>query len=268
MPVFTFVTDESLYAEMVDSFERAGFTSDRACFEQLRNDPVSGVPEPYSTLSHLVARRKEPFFILCHQDVRADRGDSFDTLVWALKELDRLEPRWAAAGNAGGTSSLRLIRHVSDPHGTDTAEKSPIEVETLDENFLVVRTGTGARCSPGLSGFHFYGTDFCLNAKAVGRTSHVIDFRLSHLSGGTKSLAYEQSREALVRHWSRGDWARYVRSTTEVLFFSRSGLLRRTAGSEVVRRVFKNRRSLGWLAGLLFRARPRSSRQADGRNPA
>ena len=107
-----------------------------------------------------------------------------------IRDLEGRDDRWAVAGNAGGSRALRVIRSVTDPHGGGTGDPLPAGVHSLDENFLVIRTGTGVRCSPQLSGFHLYGTDLCLNALEQGRQPYVIDFRLRHLEPRDQGRGY------------------------------------------------------------------------------
>jgi hypothetical protein len=247
--VFTFVTDPDVYREMRRSFEHAGFTPERASFVELRSEGGGGEPEPYSTITELVATVREPFFILCHQDVRLDRGHGIDELLEAIRDLGARDGRWAIAGNAGGSRALRLIRSVSDPHGGGSGDALPARVHSLDENFLVIRSGTAVGCSPGLAGFHLYGTDFCLNALASGGRPYVVDFHLRHLSAGTRDDGYYAARNHFVSHWSTRYSARYVRTSVEVLFMSRWSVLRRVLGGERIRRALKNRATLGATFG-------------------
>jgi hypothetical protein len=257
LPVFTFVTDGASYAEMLQSFEAAGFTAERAIFTQFRGGDKPGRPEPYSTITELVATAEAPFYVLCHQDVRADQGHGFEELIKAIEELDALDPAWAIAGNAGGSEKLRMVRRISDPHGGSTGQPLPTRVQTLDENFLVIRTATGVRCSAPLSGFHHYATDFCLNALCRGRSAYVIDFCVRHLSGGRKTAEYFACRDRFLDHWHPVFFARYIRTPMEVLFFSKWKLLVACLGSTPVRRVIKNSPLLGAVVGALFARRLR-----------
>jgi hypothetical protein len=252
--VFTFVTDPDGYAEMRRSFAAAGFGADRAHFVELRGDGVADGPEPYSKITELITAVSQPFFILCHQDVRLDQGHGIDELLGAIEALEGRDDRWAVAGNAGGTRSLRVIRNIRDPHGGGSDDDFPARVHSLDENFLVVRTGTGVGCSPGLSGFHLYATDLCLNALDHGLRSYVIDFRLRHLSPGTKDAAYDAARDRFVAHWNKRFFARYVRTTVELLFLSRWAPLRAALGSTPVRSLV-NHRGLRAAAGAVLAPR-------------
>ena len=48
------------------------------------------------------------------------------------------------------------------------------EVRTLDEVVLLVRKSSGIRFDPKLDGFHFYGTDICLEASQRGLKCYAI----------------------------------------------------------------------------------------------
>lgn len=259
--VFTFVTDSAAYEEMRRSFEQAGFTGDRASFIELRGGELPGQAEPYSKITELIAEISDPFFILCHQDLRLDQGHGFEELVAAIGDLDRRNERWAVAGNAGGTRSLRVIRHLEDRHGGSSDHVLPSPVHSLDENFLVIRSGTGISCSAGLAGFHLYGTDLCLNALESGWQPYVIDFRLHHLGVGRKDAAYHAALDGFVDAWSSKTVARYVRTTVELLFCGRSRSLRGMLGSEWVLRTLKNHRWLSTPVGALLAPRQRAPKR-------
>jgi hypothetical protein len=252
IPIYTFVTDSESYSEMRRSFGAAGFTEDRASFVELRSTGRPDEPEPFTTISQLIVERPEPYVILCHQDVRLDQGDGLREFLDAIGELETLDPRWALAGDAGGSAQLTLVRSVTDPHGAPSNHRLPAKVDSLDENFLVIRCGTGVSCSAELSGFHFYGADVCLNAHLLGRTAYVVDFHVRHLSAGARPPTYIEARERFVDRWSREFEARYFRSSTDVHFFSKSPFLRRTLGTLRLRRVLKNHRVVARVTMLVM----------------
>ena len=250
VPIFTFVNNDASYAEMTRSFHTAGVTPGRASFIRLDTGDAVGESDPYTAISELIEQREEPFFILCHQDIRVDQGHTWSDFISAMEALASIDPRWAVAGNGGGSSALHLVRRITDPYGGGTNDVLPAQVQTLDENFLVIRTSTGLSCSSELRGFHMYGSDICLNARAAGFRCYVIDFHVRHLSPGTKNDEYYRCRDRFVSTWSRRFTARYVRSPTEVLFLSRRNILRVVLGSTRVRRILKNHASVGRLVGF------------------
>ena len=199
--ILTISNDLDQYAAMRASFLAAGFDDARCRFSLLDNSRANA-HEPYEAINAALADAAEPYLIFCHQDVRADLGHGFDQLTGVLGELTRADPRWAVAGNAGGTTN-RLFYHLVDPNGDHRAGPLPQRVFSLDENFMVVRGDAGVRCSTSLASFHFYGVDLCLNAMLAGRSAYVVDFRLTHLSRGDSDGADFQRRLGEVQaRWS------------------------------------------------------------------
>jgi hypothetical protein len=97
----------------------------------------------------------------------------------------------------------------------------------------------------------------CLNALDGGCQPYVIDFRVRHLSRGTRDEEYATARDRFVAHWSPRFAACYVRTTIDVLFLSRLGFLRSSLGSEAVRRFVKARGAARVPAGALLAPRRR-----------
>jgi hypothetical protein len=225
--VFAFVTDRGQFDELQRSFRAAGF--DR--FVELRDTET----DPFAFISELGRRDGRAYAILTHQDVRIEHGLTAGRL---LAELERLPGDWVVAGDAGGAPDLELVRRLHDPYGGSTAHPLPMRVVTLDENFLVFNNRYRPRCSPELSGFHFYGTDVCLHAARDGGTAWVIDFPVTHLSGGSKDASYEDAKRRFLEVWQRRLPFAYLRAPTEILFVSRVPFLRRLFGSpQMLRRV-------------------------------
>jgi hypothetical protein len=97
-----------------------------------------------------------------------------------------------------------LALRITDPHGTgQRIGPFPARVVSLDENFLVVRAASRIRPSTTLSGFHLYGTDLCLQARAAGRSAWVIDFHLRHLSAGRVDSNFLRQQAAFEENWGR-----------------------------------------------------------------
>lgn len=229
--IYTFVTDEEQYDELKASLAHAGFEPPVARLQPLRDRRVPGGSDPYELISRIGSQANRPYAILTHQDVRVDRGVGASELVAVLERLDALDPRWIVAGNAGGAPDLHLIRRLRDPYGGGTHDRLPARVVSLDENFLVFNLRHRPRCSPGLEGFHFYGTDVCLNALHDGGTAYVIDFPVTHLSCGRRGPSYDDAKARFLATWQPRMHFAFVRAPTEIVFISRWALLRRLFGS-------------------------------------
>jgi hypothetical protein len=240
----TFVNDEHRYAAMRASFAEAGFDSD--AFVQLsdRDD------DPFRALTRLGQRSDVRYPILCHQDLLADLGAGAAELESALRYLDRVAPHWAVAGSAGIMRSGRLIRRALDVRGGFTWERLPLPVVTIDEVFVVLNPRNAPSCSPGAAGFHLYGTDVCLRTLAAGGGAYVIDFPLTHVDPGPRHRdqaywdAYQRARASFCESWNPRSAFRYVITTSDAIFLSRSRLLRRVFGAPWILTSVTRRRAV------------------------
>lgn len=241
-----------MYQRMQSSFIAAGFSTD-VCRYSLLDNAIENRFEPYRALSDAMEFSPEPYLIFCHQDVLLDRDHGITQLQHCIAELDSTNPRWSVAGNAGGTDTLRSAIKITDPHGIWSVGKFPKAVQSLDENFLLLKTKSNIRCSPELRGFHFYGTDICLNARRRRRACYVIDFHLTHLSRGAGGQGYEECRIALCNHWNNRFIFRYVKTTCTLLFLSRFALLRSRFGNSSRLRAMQT--SPRWHTALVIARR-------------
>lgn len=233
--IVSFVSDDRLYADLLASFGAMGFREPIARFVRLRDRTAPEGTDPFDFIRGVGLRLNRPYVVLVHQDVRLDRGAGVDELVEALADLDDRDARWVVAGTAGGTESLGVIRRVRDPHGEDTDDELPARVVTLDEHFLVFNRTQTPSVSPGLFGFHFYGSDVALNARLAGGGAYVLDFPLTHLSRGRQGEEYAAARDRFVAVWQARFRFALVRAPTEILVLARQPILRRLLGSSRVR---------------------------------
>ncbi|MFN0218015.1 MAG: hypothetical protein ACKVP4_04265 [Hyphomicrobium sp.] len=215
----TLVTDAAQYDAMHASFIEGGF-SDADC-EYLFIDNTRDVQtDAYRGLNAILNAARAPVAILCHQDVRL-LADERQTLDERLDDLTSRDPSWAAAGNAGGVAPGRLAVRISDPHGgNQSAGALPARVQSLDENFLIVRRDARIGFSRDLSGFHFYGADICLHAAQMGCTSYVIDFHIEHLSPGKRSVDFDVAELEFRAKWSRALQPRWIQTTCSLVYLS------------------------------------------------
>ncbi len=229
------------YAEMKTSLIQAGFTEDK-CRYQVFDNSSENQHDPYRTISRVLAEATEPYVIFCHQDILLNKGQGFDQLMSQLDHLSCLDPRWAVAGNAGSGEDLALVSRITDPNGDHLYGTLPQPVCSLDENFLVLRTAARLHCSNVLSGFHLYATDLCLQALQRGLSAYVIDFHLTHLSGGiTESMDFKKSLALFQKHWDPTFLLCIMNTpcTTSTSFpLSRS---------RVIRRLLMSHRIRGWV---------------------
>ncbi len=198
----TLVTKLDQYSAMVESFVQGGFTSE--CCDYLYVNNISGNRfDAYSGLNQIIAKAKTPYIILCHQDLTLIE-DGYDELLARLAELDRTDPLWAVAGNAGGTGKGQYAVHITNRSGSITQTGTlPARAESLDENFLVLKRASGVGFSQDLAGFHFYGTDLVVQAELRGGSAYAIDFHLHHHGEGKMDREFFEAELALVEKYAR-----------------------------------------------------------------
>lgn len=236
--VATLVTRKGEYAEMLASFAAAGFDTPDCEFIEIDNTGVRQLCA-FEGLNAALNTARGRHIILCHQDVRLTHDTRAD-LNRALSELDRRDPAWALAGNAGGTAPGKLAIRISDPHGKDQrVGYFPARGQSLDENFIVVRANARIGFSHDLSGFHLYGADICQMAEVAGHTAYVIDFHLTHLSPGRRDHAFALAEAAFERKWHRALAPRWVQTTCTLLRLdgARSGRLMARLAAPAMRKL-------------------------------
>jgi hypothetical protein len=255
--ICTLVTRPDEYAEMLASFVKKGFNQSDCEFLYLDNSSVNRF-DAYSGCNLFLSVARGDIIILCHQDVRLEFDDRL-MLEAALADLDRLDKDWALCGNAGGVSPGRLALRITDPHGEDQkTEGLPIRVQSLDENFIIVKREANLALSHDLSGFHLYGADLCLIASILGRTAYAIDFHLRHRSGGAHDDAFNRTRSAFVEKYLQKFRPQWVTTTCTVIFLSSvpwvSRLMNRSYVTRLARRVGRVKEALrGHMSGWTSR---------------
>ncbi len=230
--ICTIANDLQQYEEMKSSFISVGFDPEKCRYSLFDNSEANKF-DPYQTFNTIKSTTVEPYIIFCHQDVRMDRGDGIEHLLKLIDELNASDDRWAIAGNAGINNRYQAVVRITDPNNTiNWGGEFPQSVHSLDENFLVIKTATAISSSTDLSGFHFYATDLCLNAISKQHTCYVINFHLTHLSGGNLGSAFLQAQERFNEKWCNKFLFCYVRTITCVtMCFSKSKILR-TIGAQ------------------------------------
>lgn len=206
------VTDPAQFAQMVTSFTAGGFGLD--CCEYLICDNTGGNrADAYVAANEFLQVARAPRILLCHQDIVL-LDDGRTRLDEALDELDRIDPAWAVAGNAGMCENGWPVTCLSEPNLPRNVYGGPLphRIVSLDENFLVVRRIANLALSRDLGGFHHYGSDLCLIADVLGWNSYVIDFLLRHNSPGNPDHRFHASAAAFEAKYARAFRPRWLHS--------------------------------------------------------
>jgi hypothetical protein len=215
--ICTLVTDIAEYDRCRATFAKNGFNPDNSEFLWIDNTQRNEF-DGYSGITEFVRRSSAKYVVICHQDI-ALLEDGFDALVARLSELDKLDGQWAVAGNAGLRGLTEWGMRITDPWIENARiGEFPMQVDSLDENFLVINAASLLTPSSDLSGFHFYGLDLCLQARSRGCTTYVIDFHLRHNSGGTRSKSFYEVRSAMECKYAKLVSGRAVRTPCGLVF--------------------------------------------------
>jgi hypothetical protein len=229
-PVFSVVTllrNELSYRRMLRSFRDYGFTAENTEFIAIDNR-VTNLTDGFQGARLALSQAAGRYLIFCHDDVELLQ-DSFDDLCQRLVALEELDPGWMVAGMAGGVYRQQVAQagrsqvasRLSDRWGAGrrVGRPFPRRVESLDEMFLLMPRLRAPQASVDLSGFHFFGTDLCLQAELAGGSAYVIDFHLFHHGTAHKGPDYWDQKariEAKYRPYFPG---RTVITSTQPLQF-------------------------------------------------
>jgi hypothetical protein len=217
--VCSLVARQASYDRLLASFRAHGFTT--ANSEFIAADNRNGnVFDGYTWMRRLYPECRGKYVIFCHDDVELI-GDGFDALLARLEGLTAVDPDWLLAGNAGGlyaTPDPRprkdLAFSIFDHKGSRRKGCLPARVETLDENFVVMRRSRYVGSSVNLDGFHMYGPDLCLMAEITGGSSYVIDFHLRHHGLAATGETFRQCKQRLSSKYGRYFPGRTIVATT------------------------------------------------------
>jgi hypothetical protein len=237
--VCTLVTRMDEYERMLETFRSAGFTD--GC-EFLYADNTGGnAYDAYKAFNLFLREARGRYVIVCHQDVELVHDDRA-ALEQRIAELEALDPKWALLGNAGGinlTFKAVWITHGKDATFWREGERFPQRVQTLDENFILVKSEANLAVSADLSGFHFYGADACIIAEMLGFSAYVVAFHLYHRSLGTPDESFELARKELRRKYRRALRARYLQTTIARFYLSGPTLGDVLLGSSLAQKVVR-----------------------------
>lgn len=222
--ICTLVTNLDEYHQMIASFHDAGFNEANSEFLYV-NNTVTNKYDGYQGIKKFLKHASGTYIIVCHQDILI-LHDDMQILIEKIDEITHIDPHWAILGNAGYKGLTHKAIRISDPYGENTSIGSfPALVNTLDENFLVIRNDAHISISNDLYGFHFYGADLCLIANSLGYNNYVIDFHIFHKSGGTCNESFFSAKKQLISKYQRTLGGKFIRTTCAPLYLSSSKLL-------------------------------------------
>jgi hypothetical protein len=217
--VCSLVRDQDQYDRLLESFATFGFTAENSEF--LAADNRNGNQfDGFDWHKHMWPKCRGRYVIFCHQDVELI-GAGYDDLVARLEELEAADPLWLVAGNAGcawrplNHTRTAVVLHISDVFGDNRGGSGlPARVETLDENFLVMRRLKPVLNSYDMTGFHYYGPDLCFQAEFLGGRAYAIDFHLRHHGKARRDDAFDRLRQMFIQKYRRWFPGRIVHCTT------------------------------------------------------
>ncbi len=210
--ICTLVTRFGEYNEMMQSYFDKGFTNDCCEFLYIDNSKKCTF-DAYQGLNHFLEKAHGKYVILCHQDILLHDNDKVE-LLELIAEVDQKDPNWAILANAGGVNLKHISTHITQKSGKMIVEPFlPMKVNTVDENFILVKKSANLALSKNLSGFHMYGTDLCLIADVLGFNSYVIGFNLIHKSNGNVDSSFYKSKQNLIGKYRKAFRNRFIATT-------------------------------------------------------
>lgn len=147
--------------------------------------------------------------VFAHQDVYLPAGWA-DGFGQAIERLEKVDPNWAVAGSYGTSYKDRdagLVYCVANRRMMGRVTGEPQSVDSLDELLLVIKRSSGLRFDEGLRGFHFYGTDICLQAKDRGLSCYAFEELCIHNAEKTEVLPWAFWKGYF---YIRKKWRRYL----------------------------------------------------------
>ncbi|MFN3273901.1 MAG: hypothetical protein ACK41U_04465 [Paracoccus sp. (in: a-proteobacteria)] len=223
--LFTFVTlvaKQDRYDRLLASAEASGFTPENSQFLALDNRGANRF-DGFDAIRRALCEARGRYVVFSHDDVEFIT-DGAAQLEARLDELEQHDPLWLLAGNAGGLGDQIVARHLVDPHDSDTRVDGPVLVESLDENFFVMRRDRPVLNSCDLTGFHFYAADLCRMAEIMGGRSYVIPFLLRHHSPGGIDASFAPNRTRFEQKYRRYFPGRKLQLTVTEFNFGLRGL--------------------------------------------
>jgi len=145
--------------------------------------------------------------VFAHQDIYLPPDWDLN-IAASIAKLSSYDPNWAILGVFG-------ISREDKPHGyvfctglqriLGQEFPDPVECTALDEVVLIMRRSAGLTFDEQLPGFHFYGTDICLEARQREFNCYIVPAFCIHNTAGLTFLpwAFWQSYFYMRRKWQK-----------------------------------------------------------------
>lgn len=173
--------------------------------------------------NHGVDHTTGELVVFVHQDVYLPTG-WFSALERAVEKIEARSPNWAVIGAFGLSTDGHPVGHVwSSGIGRLLGGylPEPIEAICLDEVVMVLRRASGLRFDSELPGFHLYGTDIVLSARAEGKHCYIADIPVIHNSRPVFQLKKDY---ALAHRYMRRKWLQNLPVPTLIAPLTKSPL--------------------------------------------
>jgi hypothetical protein len=221
--ICTLVSKPQEYKEMLDTFLSAGFSPEKCEYLCIDNSQSNKL-DAYEGLNRFLRQAQGEYIILCHQDILLNNHTIID-LESRIQEMDVLDTNWGILSNAGGVNLKYVAKHMTQIVGSSSFETNlPLKAQSIDENFILVKNSANLALSHDLHGFHMYGTDICLIAETLGFNAYIIDFHLTHKSGGNVDKSFDRIRNELMIKYRQAFRNRFIATTITRLYLSGSHL--------------------------------------------
>ncbi|HTD99401.1 MAG TPA: hypothetical protein VK668_08935 [Mucilaginibacter sp.] len=223
--ICTLVSNFDEYGRMLDSFAEAGFTTNDCEYRYVDNTNGNTF-DAYEGINLFLQNADAEYVLICHQDILLQFDKRAD-LDQRIAELDAIDKTWAVLGNAGTNNPYLLSMKMT--HADLVTHKVgvlPSKVNSLDENFILVKKSANIALSRDLAGFHLYGTDICLVAACLGYSAYAIEFSLVHLSMGRLDDSFFSLAKKLQKKYSFFFNNRYIKTTVTRFYLSPNGIVR------------------------------------------
>jgi hypothetical protein len=172
----------------------------------------------YNAIREFLKNDKSDLIIISHDDITF-KGLNYNKLLNNINDIIKYDNDAILFGVAGCNRDQKGVGHFCDgniEHFWGFPDRG--KVTSLDEVFLIVRKNQGLNVSDSLSGFHFYGTDLCINAEKLGKSSYAIDFPITHASEGKIDSTFFKARDEFENHLKNNQNKGIVRTTCTYLY--------------------------------------------------